>query len=239
VDFCLVGFSFFLFIPGSWVWTQSLHLQPLYQPFLVIFFFWDRVSQTICQGWLWTMIFLNSDSWAARIIGIATGAQLGFSFCSTRVWNQGLAFARQTFYHLSHAPSPFCFSYFSDRVSHFCPGPAWATFYLCFCVSCVPGIKGTHHHAQLLVEWSLSNFLPRRSSNCSLPKFYLLSNWDYGHKLPSPALCFFFLLFFVYVFFFLVVLGFELGASPGRHSTIWATPPAPISLGSLRQGLTM
>jgi hypothetical protein len=27
--------------------------------------------------------------------------------------------AREIFYHLSHVPSPFCFSYFSDRVSCF------------------------------------------------------------------------------------------------------------------------
>jgi hypothetical protein len=30
-------------------------------------FFWDRVSQTICLGWLWTMILLIFASWAARI----------------------------------------------------------------------------------------------------------------------------------------------------------------------------
>jgi hypothetical protein len=30
--------------------------------------FWGRVSWTICLGWLWTMIFLISASWVARII---------------------------------------------------------------------------------------------------------------------------------------------------------------------------
>jgi hypothetical protein len=40
----------------------------------------------------------------------------------TRVWTWGLELARQMLYHLSHALRHFCFSYFSDRVSHFCPG---------------------------------------------------------------------------------------------------------------------
>jgi hypothetical protein len=41
---------------------------------------------------------------------------LGFQF--------GLALARQVLYHLSHSLSPFCFSYFSDRIFHFCLGSA-------------------------------------------------------------------------------------------------------------------
>jgi hypothetical protein len=32
--------------------------------------------------------------------------------------------ARQVVYHFSPFSSPFCFSYFSDRVSHFCLGGA-------------------------------------------------------------------------------------------------------------------
>jgi hypothetical protein len=34
-------------------------------------FFWDRVSWTICFGWLQTMILLISASWVARIIGMS------------------------------------------------------------------------------------------------------------------------------------------------------------------------
>jgi hypothetical protein len=30
-----------------------------------------------------------------------------FFFCNTGVWTQGLAFANQELYHVSHAPSPF------------------------------------------------------------------------------------------------------------------------------------
>jgi hypothetical protein len=32
--------------------------------------------------------------------------------------------AMEVLYHFSHKPRPFCFSYFSARVLHFCPGPA-------------------------------------------------------------------------------------------------------------------
>jgi hypothetical protein len=39
-------------------------------------------------------------------------------------WTQGLAFVWQVLFHLSHAPSSFCFNYFSDRVPHFFPGLA-------------------------------------------------------------------------------------------------------------------
>jgi hypothetical protein len=34
-------------------------------------FFQDRVSWTICPDWLWTMIFLISASWVARITGVS------------------------------------------------------------------------------------------------------------------------------------------------------------------------
>jgi hypothetical protein len=37
------------------------------------------------------------------------------------VWTQGLVFARQKLYHLSHATSPFCFGYVSDSLV-FLPG---------------------------------------------------------------------------------------------------------------------
>jgi hypothetical protein len=46
--------------------------------FLWFFFFWNRVLQTICLGWLQTTIPLISASWVARITGVShhTGAQL-------------------------------------------------------------------------------------------------------------------------------------------------------------------
>jgi hypothetical protein len=46
--------------------------------------------------------------------------------------NQVFVLARQVFYHLSHASSPFCSVYFGDRVLLLCPGqPRLWSSYLC------------------------------------------------------------------------------------------------------------
>jgi hypothetical protein len=37
----------------------------------VMCFFWDRVSWSICQGWLQTETLLISASWVARLIGVS------------------------------------------------------------------------------------------------------------------------------------------------------------------------
>jgi hypothetical protein len=66
----------FLFFGGTRVWTQGLtlarqvlyHLSHFTSPVL---FFWDRVSWTICLGWLWTSILLISASWVARITDLS------------------------------------------------------------------------------------------------------------------------------------------------------------------------
>jgi hypothetical protein len=65
---------------------------------------------------------------------------------------------RQALFHLSHTPSPFCFNYFSDRVSHFCPGPALDSDTLTH-VSYLATITGQMH---MLI-------LPRLSTDCNLP----------------------------------------------------------------------
>jgi hypothetical protein len=54
-------------------------------------FFDIGVLGTICPAWLWTVIFLISASWVARIIGVSH-------------WRPG-------------PPALFCVGYFSDRVS--------------------------------------------------------------------------------------------------------------------------
>jgi hypothetical protein len=57
---------------GAAVWTEGIHLEPLHQPFFGVCdgFFQDRVSRTICLGWIWTMILLIAASWVARITGM-------------------------------------------------------------------------------------------------------------------------------------------------------------------------
>jgi hypothetical protein len=64
-----------------WYWGLNSRPSPLATPPAEFFgiVFWDRVSQTICLGWLQTVILLISASWVARItatvILVATGTQ--------------------------------------------------------------------------------------------------------------------------------------------------------------------
>jgi hypothetical protein len=45
-----------------------------------------------------------------------------YFFDGTGVWIQALELAGQVLYQMSHASSPFCFSYFLNKVSHLCLG---------------------------------------------------------------------------------------------------------------------
>jgi hypothetical protein len=69
INQCNIFPIFFLefFFHCSGVWTQGLHLEPFHQSFFVMGFFRDRVLQTICLGWLQTVILLISASLVARI----------------------------------------------------------------------------------------------------------------------------------------------------------------------------
>jgi hypothetical protein len=92
-------------------------------------------------------------------------------FCSSGVWTQGLALARQVLYLLSHTPSPFCSPCFSNRISHLCPGQS--------------GPASSH--------WSFPCSLDDRHT--TIPSFYCLScgltNFLLGlaSNLNSPYLC--------------------------------------------------
>jgi hypothetical protein len=55
-------------------------------------------------------------------LNLTVSQALIFFLCGGRVLTWHLSLARQMLYHLSHTPSPFCFSYFSDRVSCFSQG---------------------------------------------------------------------------------------------------------------------
>jgi hypothetical protein len=48
-----------------WVWTQSLHLEPLHQPFFVKGVFKIGSYKLFAQGWLWTAILLISAVWSS------------------------------------------------------------------------------------------------------------------------------------------------------------------------------
>jgi hypothetical protein len=58
--------------------------------------------------------------------------------------------ARQVLYHLSHALTPFYFSYLSDRVSHFFPRPALDYYDPSTHAFCIAGITVVNHNAQLV-----------------------------------------------------------------------------------------
>jgi hypothetical protein len=63
--------------------------------------------------------------------------------------------AKQAFYHLSYTPRPFGFSYFSDGVSSFSPGPA-SDHNPPTNASYVARITDVHLHPSLFVEIGLS-----------------------------------------------------------------------------------
>jgi hypothetical protein len=50
--------SYVLIDCSAGVWTWGFHVEPLH--WLLFFFFWARVSWTICLDWLWTVILLSS-----------------------------------------------------------------------------------------------------------------------------------------------------------------------------------
>jgi hypothetical protein len=49
----------------------SLPLEPLHKSFFCVGCFRDRISTTVCPGWLQMAILLISASWVASIIGIS------------------------------------------------------------------------------------------------------------------------------------------------------------------------
>jgi hypothetical protein len=79
--FPFLSFSFF-FLCNTGVWTQGLHLEPLNQASFVMDFFQDRVSWTVCLGWIWTRIILISASWVGRITGVIHQCPANICFLS-------------------------------------------------------------------------------------------------------------------------------------------------------------
>jgi hypothetical protein len=69
-----------------WYWDLNSGPSPwaLHQPFLVTGFFQDRVSITICKGWLQTLILLISAFWVTRttVVSHQCPAWIFFTNCS-------------------------------------------------------------------------------------------------------------------------------------------------------------
>jgi hypothetical protein len=70
IIFYISDLDCFLNFCDAGVWTQVLHLEPLHHLFCDGIF-QDNVSQSICLGWLRTMILLISASWVVRITAVS------------------------------------------------------------------------------------------------------------------------------------------------------------------------
>jgi hypothetical protein len=92
---------------------------------------------------------------------------------STRVWTQGLVLAGQALYHLHRPTHPFCTDCFGDK-STFLSRLSWTL--ILFVLPRIAEVTGVCHHAQVVVELNLSNFLPGLALNGEPPDLHLLSN---------------------------------------------------------------
>jgi hypothetical protein len=93
--------------------------------------------------------------------------------CSTGVWTQGLALARQGLYHLSHNPRPFIFKVEPLAFAH--EGPVPQSSCLHFLCSWDDRHKPPHPAFFFWLRW-FSLFCLGLASNHHL---HLLINWDY------------------------------------------------------------
>jgi hypothetical protein len=66
--------TFFFSFYGTGAWPRAYTLSHSTSPFWWRVF-WDRDSQTICQGWLRTLILLISASWVVGLQAWSTSAQ--------------------------------------------------------------------------------------------------------------------------------------------------------------------
>jgi hypothetical protein len=75
--------SVFFFFFQIW----GLNSGPTPLALLCEWFFWDRVSWTVCLGWLGTLILLISASWVARITGVSHWCLTWLCFLDVDYWN--------------------------------------------------------------------------------------------------------------------------------------------------------
>jgi hypothetical protein len=80
------AFFCFLFFAVLRLELRAYTLSHSTVPCLCVRYFWDIVSQTICQSWLWSTILLISASWVARITGVSHSTWLFlYSFVSRHI----------------------------------------------------------------------------------------------------------------------------------------------------------
>jgi hypothetical protein len=86
---------------------------------------------------------------------------------------------RRALYHLIHTQSPFWFfSYFSDRFL-LLPENSLTSYSPYISLLCTYDYRQVSPSLPCLLKSSLTNFLPRLSSNCDPPNLQLLCSWNY------------------------------------------------------------
>jgi hypothetical protein len=96
---------------------------------------------------------------------------------------------RQVLYHLSHAPTPFHFSYLWNRVLYFCPGQAW-TDSLLLSPLCSWDNRLVTPCTVLLIEMDLTEFLSALALKLNPPYLSFWSSWDYRYEPLCPPVSF-------------------------------------------------
>jgi hypothetical protein len=81
----------------------------------------------------------------------------------------------------SITPNPFCFIYFSSRVSCFCPGLVSDHDPPTYGLPCL-GLRTCITTLFYLLKWCLANFFPKLASNCDPLDLCLLSSRHYRHE---------------------------------------------------------
>jgi hypothetical protein len=84
-----LSLSFFFMVLG--LELRAYTLSQSTSPFCIKYF-WDRVSQTICLGWLRTTILLIAASWVARITGVSHQHPAAFCLLKQKLKEQQLLF---------------------------------------------------------------------------------------------------------------------------------------------------
>jgi hypothetical protein len=80
----LQNFDLLCFFVVLWFEHRAFTLSNSTSPFFLWWFFWDRVLQTICPGWLQTSIPLTSASWVAGITDVSHQCPARYNFFNTR-----------------------------------------------------------------------------------------------------------------------------------------------------------
>jgi hypothetical protein len=91
---------------------------------------------------------------------------------------------------LGHAPSPVCFSYFLDCISHFCLGPALDHHPPTYELLCSRDYRWVPSHPDCWLRWDHATFFPGLALNCDLHDLcFWYSRSHCAHCLTCCSFC--------------------------------------------------